>query len=73
MWGLLVMRDISATFMRENTFYDQMCEYLLIAFKEQSWRAEKAVLAFVNAPQQKKKKNCTAKALYGSGKYSEGS
>lgn len=75
MCGLLVMRDISATSMRENTFYDQICEYLLIAFKEQSWRAERDVLSFVNPPHKtkKKKKNCTAKALYGSEKYSEGS
>lgn len=54
------MRDVSATFMRENTFHDQMCEYLLIAFKEQSWRAERDVLSFVNPPNNKKKKKKTA-------------
>lgn len=56
MCGLLVMRDISATFMRENTFYDKMCEYLLIAFKEQSLRAERDALSFVTPPTKKEKR-----------------
>lgn len=59
MCRLLVMRDMCACFMSENFMIKCVAGWnLLIAFKEQGWRAERDVLSFVE------KKNPQNEKLY---------
>lgn len=59
MCRLLVMRDTCASFMSENFMIKCVAGWnLLIAFKEQRWRAERDVLSFVEKTPKNEKLYC---------------